>query len=156
MASIIAEWQTPDFEYREKTVSWYWLSIIVAVLILGLAVWMRNFLFGVFVVLAEMLVLVWANKQPELRSFTLMDTGLRIGASKWYVWTDMVSFDIEADVEEGWDTLTIKFHHKLQPLLSIKIPKEKTPVIEKTFLGILPKEKMEESFFDVLERLAGF
>ena len=64
------QWHAPEFEYRAKTMSWYWLSILLAVVILALAVWQKNFLFGIFVIVAEILILVWANREPRtLRAY---------------------------------------------------------------------------------------
>ncbi len=82
MEELKIEWQAPEFEYREKDISWYWLSIIVAVLILSVSVWQKNFLFAAFVVMAEMLILVWAGRKPREISFSLDEKGLTISGNK--------------------------------------------------------------------------
>ena len=38
------EWQAPAFRYYPKDVSWYWLSFIIAILIMAFAIWQNNFL----------------------------------------------------------------------------------------------------------------
>ena len=82
MEKIVIEWKAPEFEYREKDVSWYWLSIIAAVVILGAAVWQKNFLFAVFVVIAEILMLVWAGRKPREITFSLNEKGLTMSGNK--------------------------------------------------------------------------
>src|SRR3990167_8463140 len=68
MADFELSWEAPEFEFREKTVSWYWVTIIGAVLILALAVWQRNFLFGVFILMAEALIFEFNKKfRPAAR-----------------------------------------------------------------------------------------
>ncbi|MDP3892652.1 hypothetical protein, partial [Nocardioides sp.] len=71
MEQFNIEWRAPEFYYREKGVSWYWLSIIAAIVILSVSVWQKNFLFAVFVVIAEILMLVWAGRKPREISFSL-------------------------------------------------------------------------------------
>lgn len=65
MTSFEIKWQAPEYEYREKTVSWYWISIVVAALVIAFSVWQKNFLFGFFIVIAEMLFIVWGNRTPD-------------------------------------------------------------------------------------------
>ena len=79
MAKFETTWEAPEFEYREKEVSWYWISIIAAALIIAFSVWQKDFLFGFFIVIAEMLFIVWGNKAPRTLTFTLTDTELNIG-----------------------------------------------------------------------------
>ena len=71
-------WEAPEFEYRHKDISWYWISIIVAVVCIGFAAWQKNFLFGFFVLVAEILILAWANQQPAIFNFRLTEKGLFI------------------------------------------------------------------------------
>ena len=84
MASFTITWQAPEFQYREKGVSWYWLSIIVVAAIIAFAIWQRNFLFGVFMVIAEILLIVWANAVPKVFDFSLTENDLAIGEAKNY------------------------------------------------------------------------
>jgi hypothetical protein len=73
MASFEINWQAPEFEYRPKSISWYWTSI-----------WDRNFLFGVFIVIAEVLLIAWGNDAPPTVNFVLTDSNLSIGETKDY------------------------------------------------------------------------
>ena len=45
-------WQIPEYEYRSKDVSWYWISLIAAIVLFAFAIWQKNFLFAIFVVIA--------------------------------------------------------------------------------------------------------
>jgi len=65
-------WQTKEYEYHEKDIFWYWASIIIAVGIVAFAVWQKNFLFAAFVIIAEILVLVWAERKPDTIEFMLV------------------------------------------------------------------------------------
>ena len=39
------EWEAPEFLYRHKTVFWYWISAIIAVIIFAFAWWQKNIFF---------------------------------------------------------------------------------------------------------------
>src|SRR5580700_3929311 len=95
------KWQAPEYEFQEKGVSWYWLSIIAAALIVGFSVWEKNFLFGLFIVIAEILFIVWGNQQPRLVSFVMNESGLEIGTTKKYQWKEFASVGVD-DHENGW------------------------------------------------------
>lgn len=73
--SFLMAWEAPEFEHREKDISWYWISIIVATLIIAFAVWQKNFLFGFFIVIAEILFVLWGNEKPRTVEFRITNKG---------------------------------------------------------------------------------
>ncbi len=78
MATFEINWEAPEFEYREKDVSWYWISIIAAAAIIAFSVWQRNFLFGFFIVIAEMLVIDGAGEfGPDPTTHAILTAGGR-------------------------------------------------------------------------------
>ena len=115
MAKFETTWQAPEFEYREKEVSWYWISIIAAALIIAFSVWEKDFLFGLFIVIAEMLFIVWGNKVPAVVPFTLTDTEITIGGYKSYLMKEFESWSADSVGNGGeilallrsWDTNTV-------------------------------------------------
>src|SRR4051812_48043934 len=101
MAQFDMQWEAPEFVYRERGVSWYWLTIIVAAAMVAFAVWQRDFLFGVFIIIAEMLAIVWANRTPRMIPFSLSERELAIGSRKRYVVTNMETFSVaDEDAED--------------------------------------------------------
>ncbi len=156
MASSEIKWQAPEFEYRPKGVSWYWISIIVAAAIVAVSVWQKNFLFGLLIIVAEILVLVWANREPPFVEFTLNERGLDIGGNKFYVWSEAESFGIDDYLETDWPNLYFQFKARLKTPLKIKMPKERAAEIQKTLQTILPQVKHERSALETLEELIGF
>ncbi len=156
MTQAEVKWVAPEFDYREKSASWYWQTIVVAVLILGFAVWERNFLFMIFVIVAEILVLVWGDRKPEHVEFILTPKGLTIGGEKFYPLHDIdhVSFD---DREEGeWPDIVIRFKAKFRTLLRINVPRAQLEEVRNAFRESVPEAEREESLADVLERFLRF
>ncbi len=156
MEKFVIEWQSPEFEYREKGVSWYWLSVIVAVIILSVSVWQKNFLFAFFVVVAEILVLVWAGRNPKMVSFNMDEKGLTIGHRKFYPYSAIEMFGIRESSEDNLHELAIRFKHGLHAWLKIRIPAKRSNEIEKVISRYAPKTEPEDSFLDSLEKLIGF
>ena len=150
------KWQAPEFEYREKGVSWYWVSIIIAALLIGVSVWQKNFLFGFFVVLAEILMLSWANRKPSLVEFTLTEKGLSVGGQKFHAYADIESFSAEEYAEQEGPDLYFQFKKRLRTMVKIKTPKARFHEILKALNTFLPQVKHEPSLLDAFEEFVGF
>ena len=149
-------WQAPEFEYREKDVSWHWISVIVAVFLLSAAVWQKNFLFGFFIVVAEILILVWANQKPRTIEFKLDEKGFAIGKNTFYPYREIAAFSLNEEVGNEWTDLAFRFQRSFRPPLKIQIPKQRFSEIEKALAPVVPRIDFEESFLETLERLLGF
>jgi len=91
-------WQAPAFKYYPKDVSWYWMSFIISILVMAFAIWQKNFLFAVFIFLAEISVLILARRQPELLKFKIDDKGITI-IDKTYSFSDLEEFCLRPDNE---------------------------------------------------------
>ena len=156
MAKFEIKWTAPEFEYRNKDVSWYWISIIVAVFLLGLAVWQKNFPFGFFVVIAEILLIIWGNRKPETAEFVLNEKGLQINGKKLHRYNDLAGFSISEEMHPGHHDLIFSFRHHLRPTMKIILPKEHAETVEKTLQEIIPQLEYEPSLVDALERFLRF
>ena len=60
------EWQAPEYFHYQKDVSWYWLVLILGIVTIVFALWQKNFLFAVFVIIAEVLLFYWGRTQPRV------------------------------------------------------------------------------------------
>lgn len=155
MAQFEIHWQAPEFEYREKTVSWYWISIIAAACIIAFAVWERNFLFGFFVVVAEILVITWANREPREIDFELTDSGLTVGPHKYHALKEFESWSAE-EFAEGWSEIAFNFRAKLRTPLKILAPTETLDEIRKNLKLILREVEHQTTLIEAIEKLLRF
>ncbi len=156
MTSFFIEWTAPEFSYRHKGVSWYWISITLAVLIVGFSIWEKNFFFGVFVVIAEILVLTWANQEPREVSFDLNERGLEIDKLKFYAIADFQNFSIEDAFDPDWPDIYFEFKSKIKPVLKIKVPGDKLVEIQKNLKTMLPQIPHERTLMEAIEQIIGF
>ena len=155
MADREIKWSAQEFDRRPKGVSWYWLSMIVAVVILGIAVWQKNFLFGFFVVVAEILVLIWGNREPGVVGFALDAGGLAVGNKK-HIYSEFENFSAENDQEKEWLNLFLNFKSRIKPALKVKIPKARAGEIKRALASELQEIEHQPSLLDAFEEFFGF
>jgi len=156
MAQSKIVWQAPDFEYRPKSIAWYWTSIVLMSVFLGAAVWQRNFLLAFFVVIAEILILVWASRKPTTFAFKLSGAGLEIVGQKLFPLTDIQSFSIDEETSDQWAELTLRFQRRLKASLVVNLPKDQSALIHNLLGAHLTEVEPESSLLETLERLLGF
>jgi hypothetical protein len=156
MSNFEIKWHAPEFDFREKDISWYWISIIIAVLLVGAAIWQKNFLFGFFVVVAEILVISWANQEPPLVEFTLNENGVGIGPQKIYAFSEMESFAVDEKSDNEWPPAYFQFRRKLKIPLKIRVPKDRREEIKKALAQVLTQIEFQQSLLDTVEELVKF
>ncbi len=150
------QWEAPEFEHREKTVTWYWASIIIAVLMLAAAVWQRNFLFAVLIVIGEILILVWSGKEPRTVPFHLSEKGLVIGDKTHYALTDFHAFSIEPGEHLQWPVISFVLKRKFRPPVHVRAPQGRVADIRAHLALSIPEQPWEENLIDTLEKFFGF
>jgi len=152
------KWQAPEYEPRKRGISWYWMSVIVSVLIIAFAVYERNFLFAVFILIAELLVLTLGGRAPRMVDFTLSEKGLTIDGKKTYSYGEIESWSVSPHHEEtdAWRDVALKLKARLRPVLKIKIPRETAEPVEKALSLKIKRADWEVSLADALEDFIGF
>jgi hypothetical protein len=155
MAQFEITWEAPEFEYREKDVSWYWITIIIAALVIAFAVWERNFLFGFFIVVAEILVIAWGNQKPREISFTITESVIEIGTVKSYALKEFESWSTQ-ETGDGWVEIAFIFRAKLRVPLVVLAPDEKIEEIRKNLAPLLREVEHQMSLIEAIEKLMRF
>lgn len=144
------KWRAPEFHYYHKGPGWYWISVMAAIVLIGFALWQKNFLFAVFIVIAELVILNWAQRRPADTDFSLDDKGLVIGGRKVYSYDALAGFAVK-DQE-----LILKKKSKLNPYFKILISEYDAGRIKDFLAQHLPEIEYEESLIEHLARLLKF
>ena len=144
------KWSAPEFEHREKGVSWYWLTAIAAITIIGIALWAGNFLFAFFVMIAETLIIFWAHQKPAEIEFKLDENGLTISDKKSYPYETLAGFAVRGN--------EVIFRQKRRLTAYLKIIAGPADIGRiKSFLSDrLPEIEYEESLIEHLARILRF
>lgn len=155
MADI--RWQAPEFEHRPKNALWYWTSMFAALLFLGLAVWQRNFFFAVFILIAEVLVIVWGSIEPRVIQFEINDIGVHID-DKRYPMKELRSFEADLDglIDPEHPEVVLHLKARFRPSIRIKVPGRWLPEVRATLRHHIPEEHFEPGFVEILEKFLGF
>ena len=156
MATPAVSWSAPEFEYYPKTPGWYWTSIIIATLLLAAAVWQKNFLFGLFILVAEVLILVWSGREPETVVFALDDRALLLPEGKRHLFSDMAHWSVQDIPSDEWDLLVVAFHRSLRPTIHVLFPVSRIDEIRSHLGARVVETEPDPSVIDTLERLLGF
>ncbi len=155
MAEFEIAWEAPEYEYREKGTSWYWVSIIVAATIVAFSVWQGNFLFGFFIVIAEMLFLVWGNRIPRMIHFRITGTAIEIGGDKSHAFKDFESMGVVPS-DAGWVELVFIARAKFRTPFKIIFPSARLAELRDHMRTVLPEVPYEPTFLDTIEKLLRF
>jgi hypothetical protein len=155
MAQFAISWEAPEFEYREKGVSWYWITIIIAACIIAFSVWEKNFLFGFFIVIAEILVIAMGNQEPRTISFHLTDQNLEIGDHKFHSLKEFESWSAD-EIGGGFVEMAFNFHARLKIPLKILAPETALDEIRKNLKPVLREIEHEITFIEAIEKLLRF
>lgn len=144
------EWQAPAFKYYPKDVSWYWMSFIIASLVMAFAIFQKNFLFAIFIFLAEISVLILARRQPELIKFKIDDKGITI-IDKTYLFNDLEKFCLRPDSEDkNFEELVLKKKTHFNPYLKIFVDIEASSRVRDILSQKLTEETYEDSLLEVI------
>lgn len=152
------KWKAPEYDFHEKSERWYYISIVVALLFLVFAIWQRNYLFAFFVVISELMLILWGNHPPETIEYHLSEKGLTIGGRKFYSYTELKGF-AESDLHvatEGHAEFLFQFKTRLHPGLKILVPKEYLKEARAALELKLPMIEIEPTILDIIEKLLRF
>lgn len=148
--STVIEWQAPAFRYYPKDVSWYWMSFIIAILVIAFAIWQKNFLFAVFIFLAEISVLILSHRQPEMVKFKVDEKGIAI-FDKIFLFNDLEKFCLRPDEEDkNFEELIIKKKTHLNPYLKIFVDAKISSRVHDTLSQKLTEETYEDSLLEAI------
>jgi len=148
-------WHAPEFKYRYKDISWYWLSFAVAGVLILLSLWQKNLLFIIFIIIAESMIIIWANRFPKELRFKLDKKGVYIDKINFYPYEELDGFHILENEDEDSD-LILKTDSKIHPYIKIMISSEDIEEIKSFLQNYLEEVEYEESFVDRVENLLGF
>lgn len=156
MEKFSISWDAPEYEHRPKEASWYWISIIVALALIAFAIWQGNLLFGLFVLIAEVLFIIWGNREPDELHVTIDNLGVRIGEHAFYPRSHIEAFSIVGHGHTDWHDLVILLDRRLIPTVSVRLPEHHVEDVRRHMAALYPEYDHQESFIESLERYLWF
>lgn len=146
---VLASWTTPEFIHYEKSPGWFIVFILIAAAFLIAALLMKNYIFGLLVLLASFLIYTQALKKPPEIKITISQEGVFI-QNALYAYKDLKSFWLFENPEIM--ALSLESKKILSPHISIPLARQSPEKIRQFLIQFIPEKKQEESVIDSITR----
>lgn len=153
-AQASISWRTPEYEYREKTTDWYWTLGIITLLLAIFAIWERNFIFFVMIIVGSFTVVLYAVKRPSIVSITISGRGVQID-DRLFPYETLQSFWIFYEIG-GEKEISFKTKGAISNSLKIPLGDLDPLEVRELLLRFLPEKTQERSLVDALMKRIGF
>lgn len=153
ISQVIFSWSHPDYVPYHKDKKWYIISIILVLAAVAWSFWQENYLFGVFLIMFYMVVLLYENRPPEMIDFAITPLGIKSG-QKFYYWRMIGHFFIIYQAQ-GLKNLYIEFKNPLNGRLVVPLDNQNAVAVRDYLLKFL-KEDLEREAEPLSEQLRRF
>ena len=117
--SIEYIWNSPEFEFKEKTKRWYWIVGVVAAVLIILAVIFQNYLFGFLILVGGFLMFSLATKEPLILPIEVSQHGIKIH-DDMYSYAEISAFWIGENKNQE-PILLFATNRRIAPIISVNI-----------------------------------
>ena len=87
-------WSAPEYYHTEKTVDWYYAVGLIGIVAAVLAIVFGNILFGIFIVIATAVLLLYAARPPKIINCEIVERGVVVDQSL-HPWNELQSYWID-------------------------------------------------------------
>lgn len=153
--SIEFIWESPEFEFKEKTKRWYWIVGIVALLLIILAIVLKNYLFGFLVLVGGFLMFILATKEPLSIPVEVSKHGIKVH-EMLYPYSKITSFWIGENLKNE-PILLFSSKRNINPIVSVVIQQHINIMQLRDYLLEFVEEiELREPFTDKIIDRIGF
>lgn len=148
-------WQAFEFKERDLKTDWYWALGIIAVAGSAAAFIFHDFLFGVFILCAAIIVAVFSRKKPRFIKYEIAENGV-VYEGAFYPYASLHSFWLD-ESDPANKKLLLKSDRYLVPILTLPYNTEdEGDSIFATLADILPDEPLQEPVGHIIMDRLGF
>ena len=148
------EWSAPEFFYFEKTEIWFVVSGLIVLALFVLALWTRNILFALMIILGYFSITAYAIKKPKDVAVNIGPQGIKID-NTLYLFDNLKSFWIFYEPPELKE-IGLLSKKTIMPHIKIPIGEQNPVEVKKVLIKYLPEKKQDESLIDNLARQLRF
>lgn len=143
MAEAIFYWEHPDYVVYHKDARWYALSLLLLVLAVAWTIIDSNYIFGAFLVLFYLVVLLFENRPSEMVPFAITPEGIKSGKS-FHFYRDFDNFYIIYRAE-GIKNLYFEFRNPLKGRLIIPLDGQNAVAVREFLLKVVREDLEREA-----------
>lgn len=148
-------WKAAEFHFIEKDALWHTGIVLAGVLLLIFAYATHNLFFGIFVVIATILVMEFGRRRPRILEYGVTNNGLTIEKKLYLPYEKIESFRIHKR-QNRLDELVFKKHSKVNPFLYVPVDEKTALMAQEFLLRYLPEDEHDESFVEIIAEWIGF
>lgn len=154
--STLLTWQIPSHEHREHGFNFFVWIIAFMVILLLFSIWQKNFLFGIFVILAAGTLLFLSLQHPDTHEFSLTSSHIIFGNyQEEYSYDELSHFHIQeysdTDIE-----IFFAFRNKKHAPIHMRIYKgDKEKIVAILREKKLTQKEIEISLFESVSKILG-
>lgn len=150
----VIEWQAPEYTYYPKHQNWYLGLFAVAAVLVLLALFTKNFLLVILILLAAFVAMMYSTRQPEVTRFAVTHRGVRFG-DRLYPYDTLKSFWVLETSNKR--KLIVVAERLILPHVVLPLaPEINAEDLRQYLLQYLEESREEESLADVLSDYFGF
>ncbi|MEK7498723.1 MAG: hypothetical protein AAB611_02585 [Patescibacteria group bacterium] len=152
--TLMAEWPAQSFLEYEHPPRWYW-SIGAGTLLFALfAIFTKDYLFLIFILIALFYILMSVKKPAIPFTFEVYDQGIKV-IDTWHSFGDYKDFSV---INLGNECVELIIHpkKKFQLPIDIYLLTEHAPEIKEVLSAFIPEIERQESFIHLLGRVLRF
>ncbi len=148
------EWSALEYEERKKSNDWFWMVGIIAIIVAGSAIYLKNILFAILILVGTFTLLLYVARAPRMVNFEINRRGIVVGATI-YPYGTLKSFWLQDNGRRK--RLSIESQKMLMPHITLLIPDDMDTEAIRIFLSTrLPEEEHPESFAETVMESLGF
>lgn len=148
---VVYGWSFKEYEKYSRSIRWYIITGIIAVLLVGYAVISANYLFALIIVLFGIIMMLQEMNEPADLNFLIVETGIVVG-TRYYSFSELDRFWIvysPPDTEVLYFGLKNVIKHRLHiPLLDVD------PIVLRDYLDQYLEEDLEQEDEPLSDRFA--
>jgi hypothetical protein len=136
------EWSAPEYIHKDRDTDWFWAMGLATLVVFLIAIWIKNYLFGIFIIISGCCLALFNIRHPEEINFSIENNGITMGRDK-YDWKSIKSFNIKKDSDNS--KLLIQTNKYFLPIYTIPVPNNLIDEIKESVLKFVPNVELEES-----------
>lgn len=112
-------WKIEEYAHREKGPDWFWALGVIAIAGAAIAIIRHNTLFAILIIVAAIVLGMYAARKPEVIDIAISDLGIKI-RNYFYPYEKIRSFGI--DESPSGNHLILETKRMVAPIVSISLP----------------------------------
>ncbi len=145
---MIIEWETYEYEPKERSSNWYWLVGFISLALIVGSIISKNFLLAILIILGAFTLMLYAARRPHVIKIAVSRRGIQIHQNL-FPFHSLHSFWLHDDEFER--KIILRSEKLLMPHIHIPLAEEVDHEALRVFLlDFLPEEPHRPTVIDLL------